>query len=135
MDQKISVSRVERRSCPASPNEHDRADGKHFPEDKEGKKVPCKDDPERTACINKPGNVLQVVPYVKGIKKGDKGNQVEDVTKKETQPVYLAKDQIISQKAEDPVGPLRDTDQVDEANDRDEKQKGAFPLSLEKGDQ
>jgi hypothetical protein len=110
MDQKISVSCEERRPCPASPDQHDRANGEHFPEDKEGKKVSCKDDPKRTARINEPGNVLQVVFYVKGIKKGDKGDQMEDVTKKEAQPVYLAKNQIITQKGDDPVGPLWDTD-------------------------
>jgi hypothetical protein len=135
MDQNISVSCIERRPGPASPDQHDRADGKHLPEDKKGKKVSCKDDPERTARINEPGNVLQVVFHVKRIKKSDKSNQVKNVTKKEAQPVYLAKDQIIPQKAENPVGPLGDTDQVDEADDRDEKQIGTFPPSLEKGNQ
>ena len=53
---------------------------------------------------------------MKGIKKGYEGYEVEDVTKKEAEPVYSAKNEIIIKKPDDPVGPFRDVDQVYEAN-------------------
>jgi hypothetical protein len=53
---------------------------------------------------------------VKGINKGYEGYEVEDVTKKEAQSVYSAKNKIITKKTDDPVVPYRDVDQVYEAN-------------------
>ena len=54
--------------------------------------------------------MLQVIFYVKGINKGYEGYEVEDVTKKEAQSVYSAKNKIITKKTDDPVVPYRDTD-------------------------
>ena len=55
-----------------------------------------------------------------------KDDEVKDITKKQAQPVHLAKNEIIIQKADDPVGSLGDTDQVDEADHRDEQAERRF---------
>jgi hypothetical protein len=135
MNQNIPVSCVRGRPCPASPDQHDRADGEHLPEDKERKNISCKDNPQGAAGINKTGHMLQVVFDVKGIKKGYKGYKMEDVTKKETQPVHSAKDDIITEELSDPVGSFGDADQVYKSDDRYQQQIGAFPLPLDKGNQ
>ena len=50
--------------------------------------------------------MLQVIFYVKGIKKGYKGYEMEDVAKKKAQPVYPAKNKIPIEKPDNPVGSL-----------------------------
>jgi hypothetical protein len=135
MNQKIPESCCLRCPCPAGPDQEYRANGEHFPEDKERKNVSCKDNPQGAAGVNKPCYMLEVIFDVKGIKKGDKGYEMENVTKKEAQSVYLAKNELPIKEPHDPVGPFRDADQVYKSDDRYEQQIGTFPFPLDKGNQ
>jgi hypothetical protein len=55
---------------------------------------------------------------MKRIKKGDKGYEMKDVTKKQAQSVHFAKDEIMAKKPDNPVGPFGDVDQVYKPNNR-----------------
>ena len=74
--------------------------------------------------------MLKVILYVNGIKNGNKGYEMKNVTKNETQSVYLAENKLIVKKIDNPVSPFRDADQIDKTNDRDKEHKGTFPISL-----
>ena len=128
MNQKISVSCALSCLCPARPDKKYGSYGEHLPEDKERKKVSCKDNPQGAAGVNQPSHILHIVFYVNGIENSYERYEMEDVTEQEAQPVHFTKDKIIFHKPYNPMSSFRDIDQVYETCHRDEQHVGAFPF-------